>query len=261
LILTYTGKLYKFRSKLEDLRQTLLVFRRNWPDKKPQWRNFDKMNAGYMKECERLHIGTGYYVLDLKGNDLSFKQDQNNIRKAISMFGKSVIVTDNTDWTTEEIVKASGKKWKIERAFKDTKSKSYISINPMCHRTDHKIRCHLLAYVIALTIERILELKLKPLLGEVIASNIIKEMGELRSAITWAPGEKKPRLQLEEPTEFYNVVLKTFGYEIYDRWVLQKITKQPSVCQLITKYFSFDLRKLSYTLHFDVFEPTCSCFC
>ena len=93
----------------------------------------------------------------------------------------------------------------------------------MFHWTDSKIRCHLLTCVIALTMRRLLELQVGPVLGEVSAENVIEELRALRSVFIWHPGKKRPRQQLEEPTQLQNVVLKAFGYGIDDSWVLHQI--------------------------------------
>ena len=87
----------------------------------------------YHRLCEQLHIGSQYYKIEKSGEsiDLSFRKDPYQIGKAKALFGKNIIVTDNTDWTTEDIVQASLDRWGVEKAFRDTKSKNHISTYPM----------------------------------------------------------------------------------------------------------------------------------
>ena len=170
-------------------------------------------------------MGSQYYTIEQGGDgrDFSFRKDAYQIEKAKALFGKNIIVTDNTDWSMDEIVQASLDRWGVEKAFRDTKSKHHISTQPMFHWTDSKIRCHLLTCVMALTMKRLLEFHLEPVVGKVSAEEIIEEMRALRSLLIWHPKKKKPQQQLEEPTPMQNDVLKALGYGVDDSWVLQPL--------------------------------------
>ena len=222
---THRKKLHTFRIKLEKVRQALLKFRQKYREQKPHWKDFKTIKGRYIKLCEKLHIGTQYYHLELTSDkkSISFRKNQYEIKKTESSFGRQIIVTDNINWSTEEIVQASLDRWIIEKEFRDTKSSNHISVQPIYHWTDNKVRCHLLTCVIALTMKRLLELKVEPYLGHVTAEKIIDQMRTLDSLLVWEPGAKKPRWQLAEPTQFQKKVLKAFGYYIDDNWVLQPI--------------------------------------
>jgi len=222
---TQRKKLYTFRCKLEKVRQALLEFRRKYRQQKPQWKDFNTIKDRYIRLCDQMHIGSQYYQLELTSDRkaLSFRKNQYEISKTESCFGRQIIVTDNTDWSTEEIVQASLDRWIIEKEFRDMKSSSHVAVQPMFHWTDSKIRCHILTCIIALTMKRLLELQVEPVLGNVTAEKIMEEMRSLDSLIIWRPGEKKPHRQLAEPTKFQNDVLKAFGYRVNDNWVLQPI--------------------------------------
>ena len=221
---TKRKKLFRLEDKLERIRRELLVFRRNYREKRPHWRNFDTILQRYHRLCERLHIGAQYYRIEQStdGAEISFRKDAYQVGKSEVLFGKNIIVTDNADWPTEDIVQASLDRWGVEKAFRDTKSPRHISTRPMYHWTDSKIRCHLLTCIIALTMRRLLELQVEPTLGAMSADKIIEEMRALRSIIIWYPKKKKPIHQLEEPTSLQNDLLKAFGYAVDDSWVLQK---------------------------------------
>ncbi|MDY6868757.1 MAG: IS1634 family transposase [Chloroflexota bacterium] len=224
--MTQRKKFYKLEEKIESIRQALLFFRRNYRERRPHWRNFETIVQRYHRLCEQLHIGSQYYKLEQssEGRDLSFRKDSYQIGKAKALFGKNIIVTDNTDWSTEDIVQASLDRWGVEKAFRDTKSRNHISAHPMYHWTDSKIRCHLLTCVIALTMSRLLELKMEPVLGRMSTEKIIEEMRALRSLLVWYPKKRNPQQQLEEPTAMQNDVLKALGYIVDDSWVLQRLT-------------------------------------
>ncbi len=222
---TRRKKLLRFEEKLEKIRRELLFFRRNYRNKQRHWRNFDIIVQRYHRLCEQLRIGSQYYRIEQStdSSEISFRKDPYQTAKSEGLFGKNIIVTDNSDWTTEDIVQASLDRWGVEKAFRDTKSSRHISTHPMYHWTDNKIRCHLLTCIIALTMQRLLELIIEPSLGTMSADKIIEAMRELRSVIVWYPKKKKPQHQLEEPTLIQKEVLKAFGYEVNENWVLQKI--------------------------------------
>lgn len=78
-------------------------------------------------------------------------------------FGKSIIFSNRTDWSTKDIVLAYRQQFKIEKKFADMKSDKYIQVRPVRHWTDDKIQIHLFICVLALLGQALLKLKLKAL--------------------------------------------------------------------------------------------------
>ncbi len=75
-------------------------------------------------------------------------------------FGKNILITDHSDWTTDEIVSASLDRYMVESAFRQSKDDDLVSVIPLRHWTDRKIRCHILTCVVALDYLRLIELRL-----------------------------------------------------------------------------------------------------
>jgi len=92
---------------------------------------------------------------------MTFKKNTYQIQKTEAFFGRNIIVTDNNDWTTDEIVQLTLDRYFVEKQFRASKDKQHISMTPFFHWTDSKIRCQLLSCVIALTIMRLFELQLE----------------------------------------------------------------------------------------------------
>ncbi len=132
--------------------------------------------------------------------------------------GKNIIVTDNHDWSTEEIVSASLDRNRIEQQFRASKASCHIRVNPMFHWTDSKIRCHLLTCVIALACLRLLEIKAG---DKHTAKSMLEEMEQLDCVLSWQRKETTPQVHIEDPTEFQAEVLASLGYQIKDGSVLQ----------------------------------------
>lgn len=223
---------YTLDRKLEALRQTLLEFRRSYRESRPHWRDPQLIEERYVRACEQLHIGSQYYRLEFGDQrtapDLSLRKDFYQIRKSQALFGKNIIVTDNHDWTTEEIVQSSLDRYAIEQQFRASKSSDHIQVNPFYHWTDSKIRCQLLTCVIALTALRLFEIRVNATQQQperLSGRRILEEMSNLHSAWLWYQGKREPERLLDTPTKTQAEVLRAFGWEIVDGGVLRSLNE------------------------------------
>ncbi len=222
---------YTLDNKLETLRESLLTFRRNYRESKPHWRKPDDIVRRYERLSENLHIGSQYYQLEFSDQptpEMTFKKNIHQIQKSKACFGRNVIVTDNHDWTTDDIVQLTLDRYYVEKQFRASKDHRHISMKPFYHWTDSKIRCHLLCCVMALTVMRLLELrienaKIETSLGSSSGPAIIEEMRNLDAVLLWHPGKRKAERILEDPTKTQIEVLQAFGWTIEQGGVLQKL--------------------------------------
>jgi len=67
-----------------------------------------------------------------------------------AVFGKRVLITGRNDWPIAEIVAAYRSQAEAESAFRQMKDPHVVSFSPMHHWTDHNIRVHVFACVLAL---------------------------------------------------------------------------------------------------------------
>ncbi|MBW2650604.1 MAG: transposase [Deltaproteobacteria bacterium] len=127
VVVTYTPATarkqnYTFQSKLDTIRQQLLIMRNKVREKAPQWKKQEAIRERYVRLCERLHVSSDFYTIGFEqtkdGLSMSFRKDVYRISKKQAMFGKNIIITDNTDWTTREIVEASLDRWQVEDRFR-----------------------------------------------------------------------------------------------------------------------------------------------
>jgi transposase len=218
---------YTFQSKLETIRHQLLTMRNNVREQAPHWKNPDAIRERYVRLCERLHVSSDYYTLEFKhtndGLSMSFRKDPYRVNRKQAMFGKNIIITDNTDWTTREIVEASLDRWQVEDRFRLSKNDDIVSTRPIRHWTDSKIRCHLFTCVAAMTYLRRLELKLSAAGVNRTAENVMEDMQHLHSVLTLNKGSIKPIRRLETPTKTQSEVLTALGHRIDASGVLQPI--------------------------------------
>ena len=145
---------------------------------------------------------------------MSFRKDVIAVEKKRSMFGKNIIITDNTDWTTVEIVETSLDRWQVEDRFRLSKENDLVAMQPIRHWTDSKIRCHLFSCVVAMTYLRRIELKLNAAGVHRTVEDVIEDMRHLHSVLVMKEGGRKANRQIEIPTKTQAEVLSAFGFVV-----------------------------------------------
>lgn len=77
------------------------------------------------------------------------------------VLGRTLLVTNRSDWAPEQIVHASRMQSHNERAFRDLKDPGGASMLPLRHRRDRALRAHVLLVVLALILAKVLQRRLK----------------------------------------------------------------------------------------------------
>jgi hypothetical protein len=97
VVLTYNPatareKNYTLQSKLETIRQELLVMRAKVKEKAAQWRKPNAIQERYLRLCEPLHISSELFVVRFHqsnyGLSMSFQKNPYNVNGIQAMFGK-----------------------------------------------------------------------------------------------------------------------------------------------------------------------------
>lgn len=94
------------------------------------------------------------------------------------VLGRTLLVTDRSDWAPEQIILASRKQSHDERAFRDLKDPGGVSMLPLRHRKDSALRAHALVVVIGLMLVRILQRRIKR--AGVKAPSVASVLGPLK---------------------------------------------------------------------------------
>jgi transposase len=97
---------------------------------------------------------TGEDPADLR---LTYRTDQ-RARKRLEdrIFGKRILFTNRTAWTTSDVVAAYRSQSEVEAGFRQQKDPHVVSFSPMHHWTDQKIRVHVFYSVLALTVAHLM---------------------------------------------------------------------------------------------------------
>jgi transposase len=110
--------------------------------------------------------------------------------------GKTILFTDNADWTNEEIVLGYRAQHHIESAFRDMKNPCFLSWSPMFHWTDSKIQVHAFYCVLALTLTSLLQRALHEHGLDLSLTRMMELLGSIQEVLLLYPrqqGEKHPR--------------------------------------------------------------------
>ncbi len=88
---------------------------------------------------------------------LSFHWDDTALQAMIDQhFGKTLLFSDRTGWSDEQIIAAYRSQSKIEDAFKQWKDPHFVSWRPLLHWTDQKVRVHAAYCMFALLLSSLL---------------------------------------------------------------------------------------------------------
>jgi transposase len=218
---------YTFNDKLERVRQELLSMRAKVRDKAPHWRKEAAVQDRYLRLCVKMHIPHEIYELTFEnsgaGISMNFHKNAYLVARKQAMFGKNIIITDNTDWTTSDIIQANLDRWQVEDRFRLSKDHDLVGASPVRHWTDSKIRCHLFTCIVAMTYLRRIELKLAAAGIQRTAADVMEDMRKLHQVLSIKKGERKPRRRLETPSTTQAEVLSVFGCRVDAGGVLQQI--------------------------------------
>lgn len=146
---------------------------------------------------------------------IQYRVDQKAIaRLSRTVLGKTILFTDNHEWTDTQIVYAYRSQYKIEHAFRKMKNPHFLGWNPRFHWTDQKIRVHAFYCVAALTLVSLLQRELANNGLSLSTECLIKNLNGIRETISVYPQgtNKEPKLSYsishlnETQKKLYNIL-------------------------------------------------------
>lgn len=216
--ITATKQRFSFEKKMLRLQEILYDFQAKVNQGATHWRNKAQVLARYNDACAQLHIAADLYTVEVyeNGNGLrmNFRKNHYRIGRHIDRFDKNIIITDNADWSTDDIVNASLDRWTVEDGFRQSKNDDLVAMMPLRHWTDSKIKCHIFTCIAAYALLRLIEIKLRRAGSTLTAQAAMKQMNQLHSVLMWLPKRKTPERMLEESDEEQAQILSAFGWKI-----------------------------------------------
>jgi transposase len=186
----------KARRKLRDL-QAQLQRRRDGKVKGGKAPTLDSVKKQIHTICSAQFVEKVLQaeVQDIrKGLELTFRTDPAALDRLCRVqFGKTILFTDNADWSEEQIVLAYRSQYHIEDAFKQMKNPHFLGWSPMFHWTDSKIQVHAFYCVLALLLTSLLQRELAQK-GEPLSINrMLEELGGIRETLVVYPRRQGQR--------------------------------------------------------------------
>lgn len=135
-----------------------------------------------------------YEVLEDHGNIyLTFAfSDESFEQLKQGQLGKTALFTDREDFTNEEIVNAYRSAWRVEAAFRQMKDAKHLTVKPIFHWTDEKIRVHIFTCVLALRLCSLLQKELADLGIHISINKMLNEMTGIKRVTTFLGDINKP---------------------------------------------------------------------
>lgn len=226
--LTATRQRFGFEKKLLALGELLTALRSKVRSGKGVWKDPETIERHVSETCERLHLPKDLYDYAMEASrgkpSLVFQKNHYRIGKHLARFGKNILVTDHMDWSTDDVVRACLDRNIVEQAFRQTKDPEQVSVLPLRHWTDGKIRCHILTCIMTLAYHQTLENRLHRAGVMITAATAMRNMRRLHSSLIWEGRKRNPERLVETPDEIQAAILRAFGHRIA-KGGLQKIGK------------------------------------
>jgi transposase len=107
----------------------------------------------------------------------------------ITLLGKTILFTNNDQWSDGQIVRAYRSQYHVEEAFREMKNPHHIALRPQYHWTDQKIRVHVFICVVALMLLSLLRRELHHKGIDLSSRRMIECLSDIREMTMFFPSE------------------------------------------------------------------------
>jgi transposase len=130
-------------------------------------------------------------------------------------FGKRAFYTNQHDWSNEEIVGTYNSAWHVEGVFRQLKDVDYLSVRPLYHWTDQKIKIHIFFCVLAYQLCCILNHELRSNGIEVSINKMLESLSEIRKVITvFGTNDSDIVISLSKGSNIAEKILDLYGLRV-----------------------------------------------
>jgi len=199
-VMTFNPELYKSQirgiknnikkcmSRLQELQKSLEKWRKGEVTKgrRPSLSGVSNsvssiLSAEHMKAIfdHDIKKENGFVSLSFKLSDERFA----DLRRRV--LGRTILFTDRSDWTNEQIVTAYRSQYHVEEAFKRMKNTDHLTFRPIYHFTDSKIRVHAFYCVLALLLTSLMNRELADMGYDVSVNKMLDSFQRIRQVTTY----------------------------------------------------------------------------
>jgi len=154
---------------------------------------------------------------------LDYSVNQTVYNEKLKSFGKTILFTNNHEWRIAQIIRVYRGKAKIEDDFKRMKSPIMISLEPVYHWTDQKIRVHVFCCVLALMLLLLLKRKLQSAGIKLSLEMMIEELSDVQLSVIKFYNEDKKFYLLNDLNEGQKAMFGVLDLMRYKKLVSTKL--------------------------------------
>ncbi len=197
---TLEQQIAKCKAKLNAIRQQLNRHRRGKVKEKRPTLQGTKNRVN--KICKARHIRDIFKVdvFEQKGFiSLRYRVQTSVIDHLCStLFGKTILFTNQDDWSDEDIVYGYRGQYRVEDAFRTMKDPHFVTFRPCFHWTDQKIRVHAWYCVLALTMASLMQRELSRHGIEISIAEAIDSLNDIKEvAMFYNRSTKNPAVNVK----------------------------------------------------------------
>jgi len=108
-----------------------------------------------------------------------------------TLLGKTILFTDNDNWTDAQIVRAYRASHDVEDAFREMKDPHHIALRPQYHWTDQKVRMHVFTCVLALMLVSLMQREFHVKDVNLSIQRMLELLGDIREMVMTFPPQAR----------------------------------------------------------------------
>jgi len=200
---TLTEQISKARGKLDGLQRRLARHRNGKSKGKRPTLAGTKNQVKTVLKARHLTDALDVRVFEKEGHvGVTYRVNRRGIdRLCATLFGKTILFTDNGEWCDDEIVLGYRGQYRVEDAFRTMKDPHFVSFSPGFHWTDQKLRVHAFCCVLALTMVSLLQRELHRQEIDISISHALESLSEIKEVALFHTRSRKNPLVTVELTE------------------------------------------------------------
>jgi transposase len=143
------------------------------------------------------------------------------------LFGKRILITDHTDWSTAEVIAGYRSQSDAEFGFRQLKDPHLVSFSPIRHWTDAHIRVHTLYCVLALMTAHLLRRTAHRAGLDLSLRELLTQLAGIQETVLLYPGQRgrpKARRMITDRTDLQQQLFDLFGL---NKWAPSQLGNTP----------------------------------
>ena len=190
----------KAKKKLKKIQECIQEYYTHKKGKKPNIADIRFRVSSILKH-DNLSILIPHKISGRKYIKLEFEVDEENVKRHIELYyGKTIHITNRTEWSRLEIIQAYRDQSTIENCIKETKGMKHSLWWPLGHWTDQKIHVHGFYTFIALLLKSLVLKKLRDQGIHHCWHSVVTDLDEIYEVVELVSekGQIVPKIQLSK---------------------------------------------------------------